>query len=115
MHLEKEGLKISLQKNINEIRSLAFTKLIKYINKHMYSIETGFLVKSITLLRPYKEIYEKFLKTYLKLRKNTNSNLINEILHKSALLTDKDYNKYFDNVFNGLEDCIEKEMNYLMG
>lgn len=115
MHLEKEGLKISLQKNIDEIRSLAFTKLIRYINKNMYSIETSFLVKSISLLKSYKDIYEKFLKTYLKLRKNTNTNLMNDILYKSSLITTKDYNKYFDSVFTGLEECIGKEMDYLLG
>ena len=93
--LEKAGLKLSLEKNIAEIRHLALSKLVKHLNRNMEKIEIPLIMKSISLLRNQSDLYNKFLKNYLKFRKNLNTNLMDSILNNNQMIYEREYENYF--------------------
>lgn len=77
---ENQGLHTSLEKNLVEIKHLALSKLVRHLNRNLETIDTQLIIKSLDLLRNHQELYQKFLKNYLKYRKFVNSQLLDPFL-----------------------------------
>lgn len=115
MDLDKNGLKLSLEKNIVEIRHLALSKLVKHLNRNMDKIEIPLIIKSIFLLKGHKDLYSKFLKNYLKFRKTFNNELMDPVLNNYQMVYEKEYFSYFNEVFSVLLGLLKNEIAYLQG
>ena len=113
--LEKEGLKLSLEKNVAEIRHLALSKLVNHLNRNMEKIEMPLIMKSISLLRNQTDLYNKFLKNYLKFRRNFNAHLMDSILNNNQMIYERDYEHYFKEVFSGFVRLMKEEIGFLQG
>ena len=112
---ENNTLKNSVFENLSEIKSIALSRLIKFLNTNIESIESNLLKKSIGLLKKNEEYFGKFLKNFANFRKNQNKNYINALINNFSLIYEKENIRFFTDVLAAIINQIDEEIFFLLG
>jgi len=93
IEMEKSPLYLSLEKDVNEIKSIGLTKLIKYINKNVERLSVEFIVQSIKLLKTDSEIFQNFKLKILNLRPDIPLELVEDTVEETKAIDEISYDK----------------------